>query len=86
MFIHVTQVEYISGYILKLTFSDGRIKIVDLKDELYGPVFEPLRDPEIFKMVKRSEAGTTIEWSSGADFAPEFLYEIGRETEEQKVA
>lgn len=74
MFLHVTHVEYLDNYRLSLTFSNGTEGVVDLSDELFGEIFEPLRDVEQFKQVY--VAGRTIEWPNGADFAPEFLYEI----------
>jgi len=55
------------------------MKKVDLSRELYGKVFEPLKDLELFKQVRVNEETSTIEWPNGADFAPEFLYEIGEE-------
>ena len=82
MFLHVTGVTYLEGYKLRLTFDDGVVKDVDLQDELYGAVFEPLRDTEFFRQVTVNSDTNTIEWPNGADFAPEFLYEIGQELEE----
>jgi hypothetical protein len=79
MFLHVTEVRLTKGYELRLTFSDGIVKEVDLAGELHGEVFEPLKDPEMFKQVKVNVDTNTIEWPNGADFAPEFLYERGRE-------
>jgi hypothetical protein len=74
MFLHVTAVEYLEDYKLKLTFNNGAEGIVDLEKELYGEVFEPLRDKDLFKQVFLTSR--TIEWPNGADFAPEFLLEI----------
>lgn len=84
MFLHVTDVTYLKNYTLRLKFSDGSVKDVNLKDELYGEVFEPLRDIEFFRQVAVNPETNTIEWPNGADFAPEFLYEIGKEV--KKVA
>lgn len=67
------------GYKLEVAFNDGAIKEVDLEDELHGEVFEPLRDVELFKRVEVNEETNTIEWPNRADFAPEFLHEIGKE-------
>jgi hypothetical protein len=41
---------------------------------LWGPVFQPLKDPEKFKRFKVSEVFHTICWDNGADLAPEYLY------------
>ena len=81
MFLHVTSVTYLGKYELRLTFDDGITKDVNLRDELYGEVFEPLKDEGFFRQVKVNTDTNTIEWPNGADFAPEFLYEVGRELE-----
>jgi hypothetical protein len=78
MFLHVTEVGLTKDYELQVTFSDGVVKEVDLVGELYGEIFEPLKDPDVFKQVRINVETNTIEWPNGADFAPEFLYEIGR--------
>ncbi len=80
MFLHVTVVSYLEAYRIRVEFSDGVAKEVDLRAELYGEVFEPLKDVEFFKRVRVNSETNTIEWPNGADFAPEFLYEIGQES------
>ena len=45
-------------------------------------MFEPLREIERFQKVDLNPETGTVEWPNGADFAPEFLFEIG-ETVEQ---
>lgn len=79
MFLHVTHVLHLKDYQLRLEFNDGKVKNLDMKDELYGEIFEPLKDIELFKEVYVNPDTATIEWPNGADFAPEFLYEIGQE-------
>ena len=74
MFIEVTKAEYLDGYRVKLLFNNGETKIVDLSQSLNGSVFAPLKDIEYFK--RFSIKFNTIEWENGADFAPEYLYEI----------
>ncbi|HFE48337.1 MAG TPA: DUF2442 domain-containing protein [Chromatiaceae bacterium] len=55
-------------------FADGVAGEIDLEDELWGEVFEPLKDKNRFaQMTLDTELGT-ITWPNGADFAPEFLY------------
>ena len=76
---HVTNVKAVSPYSLTLSFSDGTTKRVNLRSELYGEVFEPLRNPEEF--AKARLEGWTVAWPNGADFAPEFLYELEPEGE-----
>jgi hypothetical protein len=82
MFLHVIRVRHLQAYELEVEFSDGLVKKVDLSKELYGEVFEPLKDPEFFKQVAVNEETNTIEWPNGADFAPEFLYDIGKEVKQ----
>ena len=79
MFLHIETVHYLDDYKLELVFNDGKQKIVDLRDELYGAAFEPLKDKSFFQKVSINPETQTIEWPNGADFAPEFLYEIGEE-------
>ena len=77
MFLHIDEAQYLENYSLKLKFNNNKVKQVDLKDELYGEVFEPLKDKDFFKDFFISH--NTIEWKNGADFAPEFLYNISKE-------
>lgn len=82
MFLHVTRVIAVQAYEVELEFSDGLIKKVDLCNELYGEMFEPLKDSDFFKQVALNQETGTIEWPNGADFAPEFLHEIGKEVKQ----
>jgi len=70
----VTKAEYFDEYKLLLTFNNNVTKLVDLKNSLYGEVFEPLKDIDKFKQFKLSD--WTVEWYNGADFAPEYLLEL----------
>ena len=79
MFLHVDSVSYIKDYRLRIGFSDGSTKDVDLAGELQGEIFEPLKDHDFFLKVSVNPDTRTIEWPNGADFAPEFLYETGVE-------
>ncbi|MBS3775752.1 MAG: DUF2442 domain-containing protein [Bacteroidales bacterium] len=70
--IKVLDANYIEEYKIEFLFNDGKKKVVDLKDELWGEIFEPLKDMTYFKNFKLNDF--TIEWENGADFSPEFLY------------
>ena len=74
MFLEVLDAKYLGDYRINLIFNTGESKIVDLSGELIGKVFEPLKDKSYFQSFKIKY--NTIEWSNGADFAPEFLLEL----------
>lgn len=71
--IRVETVEPLEGYVLRLGFSDGSTRDVDLERELWGPVFEPLRDLEVFRQVIVDDELGTIVWPNGADMDPDVL-------------
>jgi len=73
MFMHIEKAEYVSDYRIRLVFSDAAVGEVDLKDDLWGEVFEPLRDLEKFRNFSVDPEMKTLVWKNGADFAPEFL-------------
>ncbi|MBM3934105.1 MAG: DUF2442 domain-containing protein [SAR202 cluster bacterium] len=70
----VTKVRVLRPYILRVTFSDGTVRDVDVESELYGEVFEPLKDPRVFAKARVDKTLRTVIWPNGADFSPEFLY------------
>lgn len=76
--VHVTAVEPLEGFRIRLAFEDGTVGEIDLVDELWGPVFEPLKDRDLFAQVSVDGECGTIVWPNGADFAPEWLYEAVR--------
>ena len=76
MFLEVSQAEYLDNYRIKLTFNNGEIKAVDLQNELNGNVYTLLHQLDYFKQF--SIKYNTIEWANGADYAPEYLYQIGK--------
>jgi len=73
--VRLVEARYIRDYVIWLRFSDGLEGEVDLRDELDGPVFEPLRDLDLFQCVRLPPELHTIVWPNGADLAPEFLHE-----------
>lgn len=74
MFLEVVKAEYLGDYKIKLWFNNDVVKTVDLANNLNGNIFKPLRDKNNFK--KFSVKYNTIEWYNGADFAPEYLFEL----------
>ena len=76
----VLEAKYVRDYVIWLRFRDGTAGEVDLRDELWGEVFEPLKDVEYFKKFTVHPEFETLVWPNGADFAPEFLHDAVRAT------
>lgn len=72
---YVTDIKYEKDYRLLVTFEDGVVRRVDLKDHLDGEVLEPLRKPELFRTAHLNPDIDTVVWDNGADMSPDFLYE-----------
>ncbi len=66
---------YVEAYKIEVSFSDGKCGIIDLENELWGEVFEPLKDLRQFQEFIVDPELKTIVWPTGADLAPEFLYQ-----------
>jgi len=73
--INVVEARHVRDYVIWLRFNDGLAGEVDLRAELDGLVFEPLRQLEAFQAVHLHPELRTIAWPNGADLAPEFLHE-----------
>lgn len=76
MFLHTTHVSALSGHRLQLRFNNGAEGQVDLSNELWGSVFEPLKDERMFETARQCDVMGTVVWANGADFAPEFLLDL----------
>lgn len=71
----VNYVEARLDFKVYVVLDDHRAGEIDLSNELWGEVFEPLKDPELFAKVKIDEVGDSVCWPTGADLAPEFIDE-----------
>jgi hypothetical protein len=81
---YIVSVRYISGYCVELTFSNGVTGIVDLSGELYGRLFEPLKDINEFRKVRVEPDLSTIVWPNGADLTPDHLYDLVLQSKERE--
>jgi hypothetical protein len=75
MFLHTTSVKALPGFRLLLSFNNGGAGDVCLLDQLWGEMFEPLKDEALFATARQDDELGTVVWANGADFAPEFLLE-----------
>jgi hypothetical protein len=83
MIPNVIEAKYVRDYRVWLKFQDGTAGEIDLKNELWGEVFEPLKDLDVFQKLTVDPELHTIVWPNGADLAPEFLYRQLREKTNQ---
>ena len=67
----VVAAKHLGGHRVWLRFEDGLEGEIELYEALWGPVFEPVREPEYFgKFI----VDMSLEWPNGASLAPEYLY------------
>ncbi len=72
--VTVRCVEVVKDFQVRLEFSTGEQRVVDLEPLLHGPIFEPLRHNEaLFQSVHVDEELGTIVWDNGADLDPNVL-------------
>jgi hypothetical protein len=76
MFLHLDYVESRDDYRIYAEFNNGVTGEIDLCNELWGEVFEPLKDKKLFSTARRDPVMGTVVWANGADFAPEFLFDL----------
>ncbi len=70
---YITEFTILDYGVLHLIFVDGLEGEVDLRDRLWGPVFERVRTPEGFREAFLEDG--VITWPGEVDFAPDTLYE-----------
>jgi hypothetical protein len=69
------EAKVVSGYTVHVRFEDETTADVDLSYLLeYGGVFEPLKDPAVFRELRVDPEAGTIVWPNEADIAPETLF------------
>lgn len=66
--------EPLDGWRLRLTFTDELVREVDLSGDLWGPMAEPLRDPDYFAQVQVDPELGTVVWPNGYDLDPDVLH------------
>ena len=71
----VTKAEYERDYTLRITFSNGEIRLVDFTPLMQKGICKKLQDLDYFKAFTLDPF--TIDWNNEIGFAPEYLYERG---------
>jgi hypothetical protein len=82
----LVEARHLGGYRVWLRFKDGLEGVLDLEAELWGQVFEPLKDVAEFAKLRADPELHTLVWPNGADFAPEWLYEQVKATRARSAA
>ncbi len=73
--VRIQSVEPLKDFFVRLKFTDGTMREVDLEPFLRGKVFETIRtNRAVFQSVKVDETMGTIVWENGADIDPDVLY------------
>ena len=73
--LEVTKAEYMEEYRIQITFNNGASGVVDLKEALWGAMFEKLKDYNTVRKFEVSDVVHTIRWENDADLAPEYLHD-----------
>ncbi len=70
----IIDVEPLGELRLRLTFSDGLVRELDLDRMLVGGIFKSLREPAEFAKALVDEVAGTLAWPNGIDFDPDVLH------------
>ena len=73
--VDITDVRFVRDRVVRLWFSDGSERVVDLSSLLWGPAFEEIaNDEDLFAQVQVDPEIGTITWPNGADLDPDVLH------------
>lgn len=78
----VTAAEYIVDYKLRLTFNNGAVRIVDFVPLMQKGICKKLQDKDYFRSFKLDPF--TVDWNNEIGFAPEYLYDIGTNPDDEE--
>ena len=73
--LSITDAQYVRDYILRLTFNDGTVKLVDFTPLMQKGICRKLQDLNYFRNFTLDPF--TVDWNNEIGFAPESLYERG---------
>jgi hypothetical protein len=70
----VQKADYLGGYVVRLTFSDGLIRELDLEPMIELGILEQIKDHGVFAQVAVDTVAGTIFWPTGVDLDPDVLH------------
>ena len=73
----VTAVEPLKDHVLRVCFEGGAVKHYDVKPLLRLPMFQPLRDAELFREVRVVSGGYAVAWNTDIDISEYELWQHG---------
>lgn len=65
----------VGPYMLRVTFDDGTVQVIDFWPVLVGELYGPLQDEKLFGQVEIDPEVHTLVWPNGADFDPATLHD-----------
>jgi len=73
--VRVSSAVPLKRFQVRLSFTDGSERVVDLDPYLRGPIFERVRaDSAFFRSMAVDPDFGTLVWPNGADICPDVLY------------
>ena len=80
--VWILKAEYVSDYKIHVTFNNDESGIIDLREAICHdkrPIFKELIDTSKFRQFKVDF--DTIVWENGLDLAPEYLYDLLKQSQ-----
>ena len=71
--LKIVKAEYVEDYVLRLTFNNGEIRLMDFLPLMDKGICKKLRDLDYLKSFALDPF--TVDWNNEVGFAPRFLYE-----------
>ena len=71
--LKIIKAQYVKDYILRLTFNNGEIRMVDFTPLMQKGICTKLQDMDYFRSFTLDTF--TVDWNNEIGFAPRYLYE-----------
>ncbi len=71
----VINFEIVGNYTVRLVFDDRTEQVINFEPILYGPMFGPLHNLDVFNQVRLDADSGTLVWPTSADIDPNVLHD-----------